>query len=183
MHTEYEHALRAKFEVEIERVYAIVDRSVLRDRIWRAKYTFWATALVSVIAIGSMGAFASGDVLPFITPILNASVAWTISIATISISYYQRIKGGLDSVVKTYKQELQARDNANTRQMDRAPHVVINVERDSSTYMVQSLGVVAQDEIIIVPAATDVASGEAVVPAGDNAFSAHESSDFRLRIV
>lgn len=141
--------LRQKFETEADRVYAIVDRSILRDRIQRAKYTFWATAVSSVILIGSLGAFSSNSVLPFITPIMNAFISWFLSIVTISISYHQRIKGGMDSVVVSYEKSLSA-------ELDKVQ--LNNMLKQSSTMIAQKLMNSRGDIIITLPAQTEISS-------------------------
>lgn len=98
--------LRAKLENENHRIYPIVDRSIIRDRIQRADYVFWMTATVSVIFVGSLGGFFSGSFWPFAAPLLSSLVAWTGSIATIPISYFQRVKGAMDSVTNVYENSL-----------------------------------------------------------------------------
>jgi hypothetical protein len=88
---------------EADRVYAIVDRSILRERIIRAKYYFITTALTSIILVGAVGGFTGGSFIPFISPLLSATIAWAYNISTISISYHQRVKGGMDSVIVKQK--------------------------------------------------------------------------------
>lgn len=105
-------ALKAKLEEEADRVYAIVDKSVLRAGIKRAKWTFLLTAIASTIIIGVLGFFSSGAILPFIIPVLAAFITWAVSLATIPFAYNERIKGGLDSVVLTFKKSLNADSDA-----------------------------------------------------------------------
>ena len=91
--------LEENLNVEADRVYDIVDRSILRERIIRGKYVFWLSAIAAVILIGSLGGFKGGSFLPFIAPCLTATIGWIGTVLTVSISYNQRVKGGLDSVI------------------------------------------------------------------------------------
>lgn len=98
--------LREKLEAEADRIYAIVDKSIVRERIKRARYTFWITAITSVIIVGVLGALTSGAVLPIIIPILVAFVTWAVTLGTIPISYNQRVQGAMDSTIITFKKSL-----------------------------------------------------------------------------
>lgn len=95
-----------KVQDEADRIYAIVDRSILRERIQRAKYAFWITAILGIIIAGVLGAFSSGATLPLTAPIIAAFIPWLISVGTIPVSYNQRVKGAMDSVMMSYEKFL-----------------------------------------------------------------------------
>jgi len=100
--------LKKKLENEAVRIYAIVDRSILRDRVKRAKYTFWAVAIAGIILVAMLGVFYNEtlDAFRFATPLVMAGVSWVVSLATIPISYNQRVKGAMDSVVLVHENSL-----------------------------------------------------------------------------
>jgi hypothetical protein len=91
--------LEKDLQTEAARIYTIVDRSILSERIKRAKYTFWLTVMTSTVIVGALGGFTAGAALPFVAPPLAALSAWLIALATIPISYNKRIQGAMDSVV------------------------------------------------------------------------------------
>jgi hypothetical protein len=90
-------SLLEKLNHEADRMYAVIDRSILRARINRSKWVFWSTLIASIIIVGTLGAFTAGLALPFISPALAALVTWSASIGTIPIDYLQRLKGAMDS--------------------------------------------------------------------------------------
>lgn len=99
--------LEEKLNIEADRVYAIVDRSILRERIQRSKYVFLGTIIFSTIIVGALGGFTSGSALPFIAPLCMAFVNYVLSMATVGIGYNQRVKGGMDTVVIVHKKSIQ----------------------------------------------------------------------------
>lgn len=84
------------------RVYHIVNRSLLRAGITRARYTFFAICIGVFIVIGGINGFDFSNKFIFISPVLMAFVAMIISIATIEITYNQRVKAAYQSVISTY---------------------------------------------------------------------------------
>lgn len=96
-----------KIAKEDIRVHAITDRSLLRAGIHKAKYVFLGAATATVIVVGSLGAFSSGSITPFVTPLASAFVSWVASIATIEISFEQRVKAGYDTAMANYDPEMQ----------------------------------------------------------------------------
>lgn len=95
--------MRATVERETRRIYSIVDRSILRDRVIRGKYTFFGTAIIAALVFTCLNQFAAITPFASVLPLTMALVAWVISIVTIPISYNQRVKGAMDSVVGEYE--------------------------------------------------------------------------------
>ena len=98
---------KKKLNTEANRIYTMSDRSILRAQIERAGIAFNVTlvageATVAIIAAATGTAFT---LVPFITPIPPAIVAWGISLVTIPLFYNQRVKGGLDSVYSAFEKE------------------------------------------------------------------------------
>lgn len=91
---------------EADRIYAFIDKSILRERIQRAKVTFWITAIIGIILALIINGLSLGAALPATLAIIPAFVAWAGNIITIPISYNQRIKGGMDSVLNNYEKIL-----------------------------------------------------------------------------
>lgn len=87
--------LKEKLEEESDRVYAIVDKSLLEAGIKRARFTFWLTAALSLVLVGPLIVFTSGVALPIFTPLIMAIIAWLVSLVTIPINYNERVIGGM----------------------------------------------------------------------------------------
>ncbi|MBA3661868.1 MAG: hypothetical protein H0W64_09080 [Gammaproteobacteria bacterium] len=98
--------LSEKLEIEADRIYPIVDRSIIKERLKRSKYTFWITAVVSTIIVGIIIAFTGGALLPLVVPLLTSFIAWAIALGTIPLSYNQRILGAMDSTVDSFEKSL-----------------------------------------------------------------------------
>jgi hypothetical protein len=112
---EYEHPaastdlLKIKMGDETDRIYAIIDRSILRERLVRARYTFWVTAITGtgvVLAGSAFGVVSLSSSFPFITPSVLAFVAWAVSVGTLPIAYNQRVKGAMDAVIIAHDKSL-----------------------------------------------------------------------------
>lgn len=108
-----------KLETEANRVYAIVDRSILRDRIKRSTRETIILLVTSILIVGILGGFTSGSMTIFLSPILMSFAYWFRSIYTISISYNQRVKGAFDTVVNA---ALQNQDKATVERHDYVLH-------------------------------------------------------------
>lgn len=126
-------ALRAKLEDEADRIVSFIDRSVLRERIQRAKYTFVITLVASTVVVAAVGGFADLTVVPFIAPVAAACVAWLIAVATIPIAYNQRIKGGMDSSILVFEKSLNEREHSNANKLTNTQ------DKASTLMMLQSL--------------------------------------------
>lgn len=95
--------LRKKLKAESIRVYAIVDNSILRERIQRAKWTFFITAIAGGGVVIVVGICTGGIVLPaIVVTFFGASTAYIATLVTIPISYNQRIRGAMNSTVATF---------------------------------------------------------------------------------
>lgn len=105
-------ALNEKLELEATRIIAIVDESIIEERIKRARYTFWVTAIVGTAVVVAVAAFPiTTSIAPFFAPLIAAGVAWAVSIATIPISYNKRVKGAMDSAVLMFEIDRAKSDN------------------------------------------------------------------------
>ena len=91
---------------EADRVYAIVDASILRARIRAAKYTFWMTAVAGIILSGVIIVLSGGTALPIITLLLGGVIAYLVTLGTIPISYNLRVLGGMDSAIDAFEKSL-----------------------------------------------------------------------------
>lgn len=100
------NALRAKLDFEMTRVIAIVDESIIKERIQRARYTFWITGIIGTAFILSFATFpVMTPLVPFFAPLVGAMSAWIAAIATIPVSYNTRVKGAMDSAVEMFTME------------------------------------------------------------------------------
>lgn len=114
--------LRAKMEMEADRIYDFIGHSILKERLRRAKYYFWAVTFVTLaVAIGIFIA-TGASALIFISPAAAGIARWIVSVATIPISCNERVIGGMESVVNAWIRELEMnRDHEikgdNTRKM------------------------------------------------------------------
>lgn len=98
--------LREKLETECLRIIAIVDESILRERIKRARYTFWITAIIGTAVIVALAAYpVTTSIAPFFAPLVAAVIAWAVSLATIPISYLKRVTGAMDSAAIMFELE------------------------------------------------------------------------------
>lgn len=102
--------LKRLLENEADRIYPIVDDSILESGIKRARYIFWVTAITSSILAAFLVAITHGIALSIIIPIVTALISWGVSLGTIPISYDQRVQGSMDSTVITFLKKL---DDAN----------------------------------------------------------------------
>lgn len=98
--------LKANIENAIKRNNLTADRNILKERVKRAKYTFWISALSSAFIVGILGFFSSGTLLPIILPLLTAVIAWGITLATIPLAYNQSIKSAIDIEIFDFEKNL-----------------------------------------------------------------------------
>jgi hypothetical protein len=105
--------LKKLLETEALRLYPMVDKSILRERIKRARTVFIITAILSMILAIVISLLTNGTALIFITPLFAALFAWIATLATIPIGYDQRIKGGMDSVIAVFEEKLMKEKNLN----------------------------------------------------------------------
>jgi hypothetical protein len=94
-------------EKEANRIYPMIDKSILHAGIKRARYVFWVTTISSIIIVGVMGAFTSGAALPFIIPVCSAVVAWLVALGTTPVLYNQRVQGAMASVISSLEEFLE----------------------------------------------------------------------------
>lgn len=99
-------ALKDKLEYEMTRVYAIADESIVRERILRARYTFWVTAAIGTSFVLAFAHFPVTTTLaPFFSPLVGAFAAWAIAIATIPVGFNTRVQGAMDSAITMFELE------------------------------------------------------------------------------
>jgi hypothetical protein len=98
-----------KIDVEIDRVYSFIDKSILHAQIITANQTFWPTALLlTLVAVGTafqLNTLSSHLWLTLLTPTLAAATRWAISIRTIPTTYIQRIEGAMHSTLVAYSHQ------------------------------------------------------------------------------
>jgi Skp family chaperone for outer membrane proteins len=105
--------LKILLETEALRLYPMADKSILRERIKRARVVFIITAILSIILAIILIVLTKGTALILITPLFSALFAWIATLATIPIGYDQRIKGGMDSVIAVFEEKLMKENNLN----------------------------------------------------------------------
>jgi len=117
--------LHKKLLQEVDRIYDIIDKSVLHAGIKRAKLVLLATLVITVVVIAVTAIASSGGSALLLLPLLAPLAAWVVTLFTIPISYNERIVGGLNAVVHAYERELSnMKDNNVTN--------TFNIERDSN---------------------------------------------------
>lgn len=101
-------AFTVELEEEADRVYSMVDRSILRARLKDSKWTFWVTGIMGTAIAVSIAAAAptGGFSIVLIAPFLTATIAWVVRVITIPISYNQRIKAAFDSVTQKFEKKM-----------------------------------------------------------------------------
>ncbi len=100
-------SFKDKLETEADRVYAIVDRSILRERIKRGTKVLLFTIIASILVVGLLAGFYGGSIVSFVSPIAMTLVAWATSVLTIPVSYNQRVKGAMDTVYNAFAKAYQ----------------------------------------------------------------------------
>lgn len=136
--------LRNQLEDEADRVYDIVDQSILRDRIIRAKYTFFGAGVAGALFAGFITGFSGGAATPFVTPVTSAFTAYVLSVATIPISCILRIRGGLNSTVRKYLKTIRKKEEESAKKSSSAQilvsvsdrkldHAVVNIAMPQNT--------------------------------------------------
>lgn len=99
--------LKESLELEIERVFAIADSSIISARIVVASWVFWITAIVgTAIVLGVASYPVTTSLAPFFVPLISATVVWAVTIATVPKYYNERIVGGLDSALVVFESKL-----------------------------------------------------------------------------
>ncbi|MDX1901508.1 MAG: hypothetical protein SFW66_05830 [Gammaproteobacteria bacterium] len=88
---------------EVDRTFAVADRTIVRGKIKSAKYTFWITLITGIVLVAAISGFTFGAALPFISPVITALIAYILSLATIPISYNQEVRGHIDSIILDYE--------------------------------------------------------------------------------
>lgn len=107
--------LKEKLLHEENRIYDIVDKSLLHAGVKRAKLILVATFIVTAILLGIVAVLTHGSGLIFL-PLIAPLIAYIATVLTIRISYNDRIIGGLNAVIHAYEQELK-KENNNTESL------------------------------------------------------------------
>lgn len=100
--------LRKRLEAEAVRIYPMVDDSILKERIKRAKVAAVLTAALTLAGVCVAGAVfgMALTAIVLLTPVLSAAVSAIASVSTINISYNARVNGAMNSVKAVYEAEL-----------------------------------------------------------------------------
>lgn len=102
--------LKMKIVTEIDhRLFPMVEESILKERIIRAKYTFWSASFAGPMIVGMLTGF-SGPLLPFFAPMITAFIYWVVSMVLTPISVKKRLEGGAKSVREMYERSLEVED-------------------------------------------------------------------------
>jgi uncharacterized coiled-coil protein SlyX len=100
-------ALRAYLEFQMNRTFAITDRSIIRARLKQAMLTFWLTALFSTALTVGLAAYPPTlSIAVFFVPLITSVIAWAVQIATIPYNYNERVQGGMDAAVIEFENQL-----------------------------------------------------------------------------
>lgn len=94
--------LTNKIVAEVDRLYPMVDESILSTIIELAGSRFWWRASAGVLMVGFLGAFYGHSFIPFIPSLVMPVVDWVQSNTTIHIPYFKRFRGGLNSEFVRY---------------------------------------------------------------------------------
>jgi hypothetical protein len=97
--------IKVKLQKEANRVCDFTDRAIIRGNIKKLKYTFWAVAIGSTILVILLSGFKTP--VNFIAPPVSAAITYLSGLAGIVALYNQRVKGAMNSTVKTYIAELE----------------------------------------------------------------------------
>lgn len=152
--------IRTKLEEEIVRIYPIVDASILRANIIKARYYFWFIATVATLYVGSTREFSSKEALNLFAPLATSVPVWLASWGTIPIFYNLRIEGAMDSAVAKYMHDTARAGRGN------APAPAL----DTSIPIPEEERGVPLTRFSVFPAATDEArEGEALLELGRGA--------------
>ena len=125
--------LRIKLNKEAKRVYRFTDRSILRDRVQRARWTFWASCFITIVLVATSSGFNLDNLFSFLAPLITALTAWIVSVGTISISYNQRVKGAMDTVIDQYEESINASHDVQLT-LDTTHHILNRITQTSSTH-------------------------------------------------
>lgn len=129
---------------EIDRTFAVADRTIIRGKIKTAKYTFWITAVTGCFIVGAISGFTFGAALPFLAPLITAFIAYTLTLATIPISYNQEVRGHIDSTILDYEKSHSSRSqSANTQRI-----IQILEEHKDSRIVINILPALAEEKAI-----------------------------------
>ncbi len=104
--------LKEALEVEMDRIFAFLERSLIHASVLRARYTFWITAIISTAIIIALASFPiTTSIAPFFVPLMAAFVSWAVALATIPVSYIHAVKGAMSARVLNFELALLEKDD------------------------------------------------------------------------
>lgn len=96
--------LRKSLDVEIQRVFAIADSSIIHARIMQARFAFWMTAIVSTVITLAVASYPpTAGIAPFFAPLISSFIAWVVYLVTIPANYNGRVQGAIDSTLVLFE--------------------------------------------------------------------------------
>lgn len=101
--------LEKRLKNESIRVFEIVDKSIIRDRVKRGWYTFVGTAILGTVVAAATFVATHGSSLLFVTPLTGAFISLYLNHSTTYKSAERRVKGGFEGVRKSFETELKAK--------------------------------------------------------------------------
>lgn len=131
--------LTKKLALEIDRLYPIVDKSILRERIKRGRYSLLITIIASGIVAVLVMLLTHGAATVLIAPLCAAFIAWVATVLTIPIGYDERIDGGMDSVVSSFEKNMLEPEEAGENQVKKLQQEVDQLKNTTDQLIQQVL--------------------------------------------
>lgn len=106
--------LRGVISLEIDRVFAIADSSIIHARIHQARYAFWITSIVGTSIVLSLASFpVTTSIAPFFAPLITSFIAWVVYTVTIPVNYHGRVQGAINSALVVFEKQLNDHNHKN----------------------------------------------------------------------
>lgn len=144
--------LHEKLVADTDRFLKIIDRSVLRAGLIRARYVFWITSIVGTAIVVALAAYpVTTSIAPFFIPLVAAFVGWAVSVATIPVSYLESIKGIRDATVDAFEKELLEQQED---ELQKSNHPSVQELKQMLQQLKQQVEQLSQRDITAIPPIT-----------------------------
>jgi len=111
---ENEEVLMNKLHEEIDRIFALADQIVIKEKIKLAKYAFWITSIIGILLVAAVSAFSFGSLLPFVSPLIAALASYAFSLASIPFCYRNQIRGSIDAILLDHEKTISSRSSSSS---------------------------------------------------------------------
>lgn len=144
--------LRERLESDTDRFLKIIDRSVLRAGLLRARYVFWITAIFGTAIVVALAAYpVTTSIAPFFVPLAAAFVGWAVSVATIPLSYIESIKGICAATIASYEKEMLEQQEQQDNELHKSNEPSVLELKQMLQQLKQQVEQLSQREINSVP--------------------------------